>query len=138
MDGSWSAIGSAFGTASGAAGNINLSDADSMAFDAFNSVNVLYGVHKRAGPDLLFQIDTTLGTFVTGAFGGDDYVVLQVISGNNVTDDIAVDVTTGQMYAAVNNGGASDRLILINKANGNATDLSLITIVDVERLGSDP
>ena len=138
VDGSWSAIGSGFGTASGAAGNINLSDADSMAFDAFNSVNVLYGVHERAGPDLLFQIDTTLGTFVTGAFGGDDYVVLQVIAGNNVTDDIAVDVTTGQMYAAVNNGGATDRLILINKANGNATDLSLITIADVEGLGSDP
>lgn len=137
-NGSWSTIGSGFGTASGSLGNINLNDVDGMAFNAFNSANVLYGVHERSGQDVLFQINTTTGTFIAGAFAGNDYVPLQIISGNNITDDIAVDITNGQMYAAVNNGGSTDRLIKINKANGTATDLALITIADVEGLGSDP
>ena len=98
----------------------------------------MYGVHNRGGNDLLFQIDTSTGTFVAGAFGGNDYVEIIPVGTNNITDDIAVNPTTGQMYAAVNNGGSTDRLILVNKTTGATTDVALITIADVEGMGSDP
>lgn len=137
VDGSWTAIGSGFGTASGSLGAVSLNDVDGLAFDAFGG-NVMYGVHSRGGADLLFQINTGTGGFVPGAFAGNDYVPLGVVAGNNITDDIAVDVTNGQMYATVNAGGSTDRLVRINKFTGAATDVALITIADVEGLGSDP
>jgi len=138
VDGSWSTVGSGFGTANGSLGSVNLTDIDGMAFDAYNGTNVMYAVHERSGQDIIFQIDLATGTFVSGAFGGNDYVPLTVISGNNITDDITIDSTTGQMYAAVNNGGSTDRLILVDKTTGSATDIALISIDDTEGLGSDP
>jgi len=41
------------------------------------------------------------------------------------------------MYASVNSGGASDRLIIINKATGATTDIAAITVPDIEGLGTD-
>jgi uncharacterized repeat protein (TIGR01451 family) len=137
-DGSWTPIGSGFGTANGSLGAVNLSDVDGMAFDANAGANVMYGVHEGVGQDVIFQINLATGTFISGAFGGEDYIPLTVINGNNITDDIAIDPTTGQMYAAVNNGGSTDRLIRIDKTNGGATDIALISINDTEGLGSDP
>ena len=139
VDGSWSPVGSGFGVATGSLGAVNLNDVDGMAFDPFAGANVLYGVHEvAAGADLLFQINTTTGGFVPGAFAGSDYVPIAVIAGNNITDDIAVDPLTGQMYAAVNNGGSTDRLVFVNKNTGATSDIALITIADVEGLGTDP
>jgi uncharacterized repeat protein (TIGR01451 family) len=138
VNGAWTAIGSGFGTANGALGNVPLNDIDGMAFNAFNSANVLYGVHERNGQDVLFQIDVNTGTFVSGAFSGNDYIPIAVISGNGITDDIAIDVNNGQMYGAVNNGGSTDTLILIDKDTGATSSIALITIDDVEGIGSDP
>lgn len=138
VDGSWSTVGTGFGVASGTAGSVNLNVINGMAFDAFGGANVMYGVHNRGGNDLLFQIDTSTGTFIAGAFGGNDYVEIAQVGTNGITDDIAVDATTGQMYSAVNNGGSTDRLILVNKVTGATTDIALISIDDAEGLGSDP
>ncbi|XOV86957.1 MAG: hypothetical protein ACFHX7_18580 [Pseudomonadota bacterium] len=138
-NGSWTPVGTGFGTANGVFGAQALNDVDGMAYDP--TTGTLYGVHERtagAGQDLLFQINPATGSFVAGAFAGNDYVPLSLIAGNNITDDIAIDATNGQMYAAVNNGGSTDRLVLVNKTTGATTDISLITIADVEGLGSDP
>ena len=128
-----------FGTGGGALGNISLNDVDGLAYDA--TTGVLYGVDARGGgaTDVLFQINMVTGAHVPSAFGaGIDYVPIPPVSGNNITDDIAIDPTTGIMYASVNSGGSSDRLIRINKLTGATTDVAAITVPDIEGLGTDP
>jgi len=128
-----------FGTGSGAFGNENFNDVDGLAYDA--TTGVLYGAEARGGgsTDVLIQIDMTTGAHVPNAFGaGVDYVPIVQVAGNHITDDIAIDPTTGIMYASVNSGGSSDRLIRINKLTGTTTDVALITVPDIEGLGTDP
>ncbi len=126
-----------FGTGNGVFGNVTFSDVDGLAYDA--TTGVLYGAHARGGTDVLLQIDMTTGAHVPNAFGaGIDYVAIVPILGNTITDDIAIDSTTGVMYGTVNSGGSSDRLITINKLTGATTDVSLITVPDIEGLGTDP
>jgi uncharacterized repeat protein (TIGR01451 family) len=128
-----------FGTGDGALNNIALDDVDGLAYDA--TTGTLYGVDARGGgaTDVLFQINMSTGAHVPNAFGADiDYVPIPPVFGNNITDDIAIDPTTGIMYATVNSGGSSDRLIRINKVTGATTDVALITVPDIEGLGTDP
>lgn len=126
-----------FGTGSNSGTNITFDDIDGLAYDA--TTGVLYGVDARGGTDVLIQIDMTTGAHVPNAFGANiDYVPIPPIAGNSITDDIAIDPTTGIMYASVNSGGSSDRLIRINKFTGATTDVSLITVPDIEGLGTDP
>ncbi|NND48113.1 MAG: DUF11 domain-containing protein, partial [Woeseiaceae bacterium] len=135
--GVFTALPQSFGTGGGTFGSVSFSDVDGLTYDA--EFGVLYGVHARGGTDVLFQIDMTTGAHVANAYGaGVDYVPLPPISGNSITDDIAVDPTTGIMYATVNSGGSSDRLIRIDKATGATTDVALITVPDIEGLGTDP
>jgi uncharacterized repeat protein (TIGR01451 family) len=131
-----------FGTGSGTFNgstvtNVNFTDIDGLTYDA--TTGVMYGVHARSGTDVLIQIDMTTGAHVPNAFGaGLDYVPIPPIGGNTITDDIAVDPITGTMYATVNGGGVTDRLIRINKLTGATTDISAITVPDIEGLGTDP
>lgn len=127
----------AFGTGSGAQGNVTFSDVDGLTYDA--TTGVLYGAHRRGGGGILIQIDMTTGAHVPDAFGaGIDYVLIQPVLGYTIIDDIAVDPTTGTLYATTNSGGSTDRLITINKATGATTDIALITVPDIEGLGTDP
>ena len=135
--GVFTALPSSFGTGSGALGNITFNDVDGLTYDATTST--LYGSERQSGTDVLIQINMATGAHVPNAFGADiDYVPMPPILGNSLTDDIAVDPTTGIMYAAVNSGGSTDRLIRINKATGATTDVALITVPDIEGLGTDP
>lgn len=126
-----------FGTGGGSLGSITFSDVDGLTYDA--TLGILFGSHARGGNDLLFQIDMTMGAHVQNAFGLNiDYVEIQPVLGNTIVDDIAVDPTTGVMYATTNNGGSTDRLASINKSTGATTHISLITVPDIEGLGTDP
>ena len=126
-----------FGTGSGSAGNITFTDIDGLSYDA--TTGVLFGSHRRGGNDVLIQIDMTTGAHVPNAFGANvDYVEIQAIAGNTLVDDIAVDPTTGVMYASTNSGGSTDRLIIVNKATGATSNVALITVPDIEGLGTDP
>ena len=125
-----------FGTGSGSVGNATFSDVDGLSYDA--TTGVLYGSHRRGGNDLLIQIDMTTGAHVPNAFGANvDYVEIQAIAGNTLVDDIAVDPTTGVMYASTNSGGSTDRLIIVDKATGATSNVALITVPDIEGLGTD-
>ncbi|MBT8131155.1 MAG: DUF11 domain-containing protein, partial [Gammaproteobacteria bacterium] len=126
-----------FGTGTGSAGSITFSDIDGLAFDATSGV--MYGSHRRGGTnDVLIQIDMNTGAHVPDAFGpGVDYVPIGIILGHDLVDDIAVDPLTGSMYATVNSGGSTDRLILVDKATGAATDIAQLTVPDIEGLGVD-
>jgi len=135
--GVFAALPSPFGTGNGALGAITFTDVDGLTYDA--TTGVLYGAERQSGTDVLIQINMATGAHVPDAFGaGIDYVPIVPIAGNNITDDIAVDPTTGVMYAAVNSGGPTDRLITIIKATGATTDVALITVPDIEGLGTDP
>ena len=126
-----------FGTGSGSAGNVTFSDVDGLTYDA--TTGVLYGSHRRGGNDLLIQIDMATGAHVPNAFGANvDYVEIQAVAGNTLVDDIAVDPTTGLMYASTNSGGSTDRLIIVDKATGATANVALITVPDIEGLGTDP
>ena len=126
-----------FGTGSGSVGNVTFSDVDGLSYDA--TTGVLYGSHRRGGNDLLIQIDMATGAHVPNAFGANiDYVEIQAVAGNTLVDDIAVDPTTGVMYASTNSGGSTDRLIVVDKATGATSNVALITVPDIEGLGTDP
>lgn len=127
----------AIGTGSGSAGNITFSSVDGLTYDA--TTGTLYGSHARSGNDLLIQIDMTTGAHVPNAFGLNvDYVQIQSIFGNTIVDDIAVDPTSGIMYASTNSGGSTDRLVTVNKNTGASSNVALITVPDIEGLGTDP
>ena len=137
VTGVFQALPQAFGTGGGLQGNVNFSDVDGLAYDT--TTGVLYGAHRRSGGGILFQIDMTTGAHVPNAFGaGIDYVLIQPVLGNTIIDDLAIDPTTGALYAATNSGGSTDRLIIINKLTGATTDVALITVPDIEGLGTDP
>jgi len=126
-----------FGTGDGAQSTITFGDVDGLAYDA--TTGVLYGAHRQTGGGILIQIDMTTGAHVPNAFGaGVDYVLIQPVFGYTIIDDIAIDPTTGTLYAVTNNGGSTDRLISINKATGATADIALITVPDIEGLGTDP
>ena len=65
------------GIGSGATGLRAFDNIEGLAFDPFTGD--LLATHQRAvlQPDLLFRIDPMTGSHVPGAFGGDDYVVIQ-------------------------------------------------------------
>lgn len=135
--GAFQALPQTFGAGGGSIGNITFSDVDGLTYDV--TTGVLYGSHARGGNDLLFQINMATGAHVANAFGANiDYVEIQSIAGNTIVDDIAVDPTTGIMYAATNGGGSTDRLIIVNKTTGATTNVALITVPDIEGLGTDP
>jgi len=134
--GVFTALPSSFGTGTGALGAITFNDVDGLAYDA--TTGILFGVEVQGGTDVLIQINMATGAHVPDAFGaGIDYVPIPPVLGNSITDDIAVDPITGVMYAAVNAGGSTDRLININKVTGATSDIALITVPDIEGLGTD-
>ena len=136
--GTFSPLTSSFGTGIDVDGNSqSFTDVDGLAYDATSGI--LYGVHARSGDDALIQVDMTTGAHIPDAFGtGIDFVTIESVSGNTITDDIAVDPTTGTLYATVNSGGSSDRLVRINKFTGTVQDIAQITVPDIEGLGTDP
>lgn len=133
--GAFTALASTFGTGSGAAGDISLSDVDGLAYDA-NS-GILYGTHRRDGADrdLLIQIDRSTGAHISDAFGpGVDYVVIDGPGVLSDVDDIAVDPITGAMLGASNDGGVGGVLININQSTGVSAVIAAFGVDDIEGL----
>jgi hypothetical protein len=132
-DGVFTPTSSQFGTGNGSEGAVEFDDVDGLTVDPISGI--LYGVQRqrRPEPDVLFQINKTTGAFVPGAFGGNDYVV---VDGNILDDidDIAVDPITGQMYGASNTGGDGGFLVTIDKATGAAATVGPFNVDDIEGL----
>ena len=124
--GQYTACPSAFGTAGGSLGEINLGDVDGMAFDPFSGQ--LYGVHRRNGSkDILFLVDTLTGQHRAESFGpGVDYVVIDGPDLQNDVDDLAISPVDGKLYAINNGGGVYDYLIEIDDQTGQAVVLDTV------------
>lgn len=140
--GAFTETSSEFGTGTGDVGSIDFDDVDGLAFD-FNTGDLFGSVRRNSSADLLIQIDPSTGAHIDGAFdGGDDYVVIDPVSGRNDIDDLAIDPIDGQMFGTANNGG-SDHLVLIDPATGDTTDVGQIqtgagqAITNVETLSFD-
>ena len=116
-NGAFTQLANAFGTATHSThGAVTVFDVDGLTFNPVTGE--LYGVHDHvAGDDnILFRIHTSgpnAGRIVSGAFGGEDYVLVE--NGVHI-DDIAID-NSGVMFAT----DATNLLeITIDEANATA------------------
>lgn len=123
------------GLGSGVLGERTMKDIDGLSFDATSGF--LYATERRrsAQEDLFLRIDPATGARVSGAIAGEDYAVVGAVEGLADIDAIAVDPVDGQMYAVANNDGRKDHLVRIDKATGEATDIGVMKVQDVEGLG---
>lgn len=130
--GQFTALSAPFGTGGGSEGEVGLQDVDSLAYDIPN--DLFYGVHRRSGgeSDLLFVIDPNTGAHVPDFFGaGIDYLPVDIVPDPDDptlqlhdVDDIAIDPTTGSMYAGLNDNGAGGRFVRIDPTTGNVTQIA--------------
>ena len=145
MTGMFSAIGPALGQADGALGMLTISDVDGLSYDPY--LNVFMASVRRNGAgvhDLLIQIDPLTGTIVENAFGANvDYVIMEEVMDvviNSLVydvDDVAVDITTGELYGIANQGGNGGMLVIYDKTDGTIQTVvgSFNGIDDMEALG---
>lgn len=130
-NGLFSPIGS-LGSGQGALGGQTFDSVSGLALDPFTGV--LYATVRKAGNDLLVQINLLNGQAVTNAFGPSmTYVVIPAVSGGDEVDDIAIHPNTGVMYGTVNGGGVS-RLVEIDKATGASSLVANIDVTSVRGL----
>ncbi len=135
--GKFTAVGEGIGSGEGSAGTVRFDDVDGLNFDP--ETGILYGSQReRRDNDMLLQIDPATGEAVSGAFGGDDYVVVEDPDGLHDIDDLAIDPTDGQMYAIANDDGRRDHLVTIDKATGAVTDVGSLGVDDMEGLSFSP
>ena len=131
--GAFTYIGSV-GTGDGAQGTITFDDVDGVAIDG-RTLEYFGSERQNDGPpdDLFFQFDPLTGNIIPDAFGpGVDYVVvntssLPVSPTLYDVDDMGIDPLNGTVYAVTNTAGTNDRLITIDRTNGNVTDVGRIT-----------
>ncbi len=123
----------AAGPMNGSIGAQNIDDVDAMMLDG--QTFIIWAAQRNSPNDLLFQIDPSTGQVIRSAFGsGIDYIVVSGPGINVDVDDLAVDPTTGRMYASNNDGGSSDNLIEINKYNAIYTVIAALGEDDMEGL----
>jgi hypothetical protein len=86
------------GAGNGSVGLVAFDNVEGLSFNPFTSE--LYGAHRRGllQGDLLFQLDPVTGSHVSGAFAGDDYVVIESQHPYYHAADLAFDPTDGQLY----------------------------------------
>ena len=126
-----------FGNADGALGTIAITDVDGLAFDYISGE--LWGAERQSGNDLIFQIDITTGLVVQDAIApGIDYLSTNISSlGHDDLDDIAFHPFTGVLYGSITGGGGPGRLVTLDTATGNATDIGAFGAGDMEGMRFD-
>ena len=145
MTGAFTPVGPALGQADGALGTLTIVDVDGLSYDPF--LDVFQASVRRNGTgihDLLIQIDPVSGTLVQDAFGLNiDYVVMEEVMDIVINqlvydiDDVAVDITNGDLYAISNQGGNGGMLVIYDKMTGLVQTVvgSFNGIDDMEALG---
>ncbi len=130
------------GAGYGSLGYRSFRDCDGMSFR--HSDGVLFASVRKGENDLLIQVDHITGAHIAGAFGGDDYIVIEEVpdSGDDDIDDIAFDTADDTLYATANDAGRHDHLITINPVDGSIEEiaelycpLAQLAVQDMEGLG---
>ncbi len=140
--GTFTPVGTTFGSGNGSAGSKNFNDIDGLTFDPHTGE--LYGSVRDgdggAPEDLLIKIDPATGAHIPDAFGpGVDYLVIRTasVTGFNDVDDITIDPDDGQLYGIANQGGGStDRFVKIDRIDGTVTLVGSFGLSDVEGMNS--
>ncbi len=140
--GTFTPVGTTFGSGSGSAGSKNFNDVDGLTFDP--NTGELYGSVRDgdggAPEDLLIKINPATGAHIPDAFGsGVDYLVIRTASatGYNDVDDITIDPDDGQLYGVANQGsGSTDRFVRIDRTDGTVTQVGSFGLSDVEGMNS--
>ena len=124
--------------------SVTLNNVDSLGFHP--TTGELWAVHRRdtsgpTGSDVLFKINPANGEVVPGAFGGQDYVLLDTEdrAGNrtglkDTTQAIAID-TAGRMYAS---DGENLFLVDVDETNATATLTTIGAFFDSTVPAGDP
>lgn len=145
MTGAFTPVGPPLGMANGSEGTINITDVDGLSFDPY--LNVFQASARRDGGgvhDILLQIDPVTGTLVQDAFGVNvDYVILEEVMDVVINqlvydiDDVAIDITNGDLYGIANQGGNGGMLVIYDKTDGTVQNVvgSFNGIDDMEALG---
>ena len=128
-----------FGWGKGAHGNLEFDDVDGLTFDPFSGV-LFASVRRVNKADLLIQVDPATGEAIEDAFGyGQTYITVETITVHGVElddiDDIAIDTYDGKLYGILNHDGMKSRLVLVDKWDGDTTDLTDLDLENVEGLG---
>ncbi|MFN8493037.1 MAG: hypothetical protein U0350_35870 [Caldilineaceae bacterium] len=126
--GAFTAIGAA-GSGNGALGKKNFTVIIGLAYDIQN--DTLYATQSKAGQNaILLKIDRQTGAHISDAFGpGQDYLVIPTVFINGQpaqnVDDLAIDPTSGLLYAAVNVNGADGKLIMLDPTTAAVTEVGI-------------
>lgn len=126
--GAFTAIGAA-GTATGALGTLTMRALIGLAYDA--QTDTFYATQSRSGQNaILVKINRQTGALIPNAFGlGQDYLVIPTVFVNGQpaqnVDDLAFDPTSGLLYAPVNVDGEEGKLIILDPATANVTEVGL-------------
>ena len=97
---------------------------DAMAFEPATGTLYAAAVNNAHGNDnryYLIQIDSTSGKYVPGAFKGNDYVIINMPGKHGKLKGMAFNPVDGTLYAIANEGSDGDKLIIIDKTNGDVT-----------------
>ena len=133
--GAFTAVGGTFGTGSGTVNgvttNVTFSDVDGLSFN--RQTGELYGTHADGTYNYIFKINTATGGIVAGAFGGADFITLDIAA---PIDDIAFD-RTGTLFATdaaslirinLNDAAATSTLTTIGAHGSGITDLEGLSV----------
>ncbi|HVE64010.1 MAG TPA: hypothetical protein VNB94_09435, partial [Mycobacteriales bacterium] len=124
--GEFNRVGLPAGSGTGADGLIQYAPLVGITFAQDGTLYALVERIANKGPDsnreAIILLDRSTGAAVPGAFNGVDYLLLERNDGEDITD-IAVDPTTGVMYAMtlVNNGVKGDALLTVDLTTGELT-----------------
>ncbi|MCB0735358.1 MAG: hypothetical protein KDC76_12295, partial [Bacteroidetes bacterium] len=118
----------------GPEGSESVTDIDAMTTDVDGTI---WAVERHDNGDLIFKINRKTGQPISNAFGSNmDYIQVQTTgSVPDRLDAIAIDPTTGILYASANNQSSSaddNYIITINKSNGVGTSIGLPDVGDIE------
>lgn len=140
--------GEGYYASSGSLRNETFNDVDSLTFDVITGV--FWGVERSGSrPDMLIQIDPATGLYIPDVFNnpdpspspGDsalvDYLQVEWQDGLQDIDDIASDPVTGVLYAIMNQGGGSSKLVIIDTTDGTTTEVGWYTRADTGEIISD-
>ena len=135
VTGGFTALPNQFGSGTGSLGSRTFDDVDGLYADPLTGVFYGSQANGTGSSDLLFQIDPGTGLAIPDAFGaGTDYIVLTGTGVFGQIDDIAIEPTTGQMFA-INNDGSTYQLLRVDKATGASVVVGPTGVYDIEGLG---
>jgi hypothetical protein len=135
--GNFTALSMSYGSGNGTLGLIDFVQVEGLTYDAL-SKELLGTVKVEGSDDILFKINPATGAHIPDAFGtGVDYVTISGPGVLPIAEDLAIDPTTGVLYAFSRETVGNDLLITVDKTTGAANVVGPLGENIIEGLGFD-